>query len=477
MDNAKLAQAGSQVPSSHATDHVAEDGQAPQKSIGKCSTATSYAEIVACRTPAELEAYQLDATTKKDIERVQERCSGELPPAWEHRVSIPKPERDYRRGSVLAASVMRNGAPQQQRFVRCAQKQQEMGFVDSRTVAEMLSVRGVNPYAVDQMSHDIIRRFRIKSLALVAMQNIASFIIAFVVERVVTPPKVRTEEAVVHNYKVALLWVATIAMLIVTSCVRHRYPFNYICSVIFTLLVGSAIGCLTGPCAELAYKSSEKLDAPQLYVLGFYIVGILVFALMAILSPQRTAELREGRREKRTDKVPLICLALLSAVITCTALVIFWSIHRFMPATWLAFIIVGTTLPLLWVGYAFNRLCSRLNPDEYFYPMILIWVDLFIVIITLIICMMMFCGGGGDSGGGMESGGGGEGFSSATDSAPDTGVDGGGDMGSGGGDVAAQGGDGGGAPIYAAGGDFDLVENDTTAGQDVPGIQSTRIQL
>merc|ERR1712194_1002864 len=65
-----------------------------------------------------------------------------------------------------------------------------------------------------------------------------------------------------------------------------------------------------------------------------------------------------------------------------------WAMTEYVLFSWHLIAMVGLTISIMWAGYEFQRLCSRLSPDEYFCPMILIWVDVFIVMIGICICLV-----------------------------------------------------------------------------------------
>merc|ERR1712072_1581943 len=47
-------------------------------------------------------------------------------------------------------------------------------------------------------------------------------------------------------------------------------------------------------------------------------------------------------------------------------------------------VMLVNTLGLLWAGYKIDRLCSRLEVDEYMLPMILLWAELMVALLMIL---------------------------------------------------------------------------------------------
>lgn len=231
--------------------------------------------------------------------------------------------------------------------------------------------------AVNRLGLDVLRGFRMKAFILIAVQSVTTLVIAATVEFGVSAARPRRW----INAAFGALCSLTVVALVGVAIVRHRYPWNYIGELIFTIFLGTTFGFMTDPLhlAEERYAhSSAGVARPQVYFLAFYTAGLIIIALLS---------LAQFPGSKRMMKC-LPCAGI-AVVLVDTFMVTVWALVDFCPLQWLLLMMFVVTCTLLWVGIENDRLAAKLNPDEYLLPVILIWADLFMIFAgALVVC---FC--------------------------------------------------------------------------------------
>eukprot|EP00444_Apocalathium_aciculiferum_P001942 CAMPEP_0183410706 /NCGR_PEP_ID=MMETSP0370-20130417/19765_1 /TAXON_ID=268820 /ORGANISM="Peridinium aciculiferum, Strain PAER-2" /LENGTH=472 /DNA_ID=CAMNT_0025593581 /DNA_START=8 /DNA_END=1426 /DNA_ORIENTATION=- len=364
-------------------EQAAKAGPRGTHALASCPTMDDVSKG-SCRLSAPT---QHAMTEQAGIEAAMSKA-GEAPATWQNRQSTIMEKDSYDRGSVLVNKVLNHpeGYTQEEtQQARLVQRAQQTGVMGSRAAADALATPGVNPYSIDQMGVDLLRRFRVKSFALISIQAISTLVIGVSVDAVLGKTNV--------GYAVLGVLVAlTVATLLGVTTIRHKFPWNYIAECIFTIVAGCMLGCMSQPLVvaqDMYGWGMHQVEKPQLYAMAFYIFGLLILSFGSLLSD------RPGRLMR------CLPLALIAACLTMVLFGVVWVQTKFCPGPWLAAMMCVVFVSLVWVGLECDWLTTKLNPDEYMQPVILVWADLlvvtFVFTVAAIVCCLAFGVGGADA--------------------------------------------------------------------------------
>mmetsp|Transcript_67751 Transcript_67751/g.220550 ORF Transcript_67751/g.220550 Transcript_67751/m.220550 type:complete len:462 (+) Transcript_67751:86-1471(+) len=324
------------------------------------------------------------AQSQKAVDAIIKRV-GAVPSSWRNRTTAIQEPEAYTHSSVIVREVTENPerfTAAEQKSARFMQRAWSTGIVSSRTAADAIYAPGANPYAADQLGIMMLRGFRMKSFALIIVQAICTLIVGIGVDKAVG----RTH---VGYYVLGGLTALLVVLLAVVAALRHRVPWNYILEAAFTLVAGTLLGCLSEPlidAQEMCCDGLDRVEKPQLYAMGFYSFGLVILGISSILGSRR-------RVMKCTH------LSFIAITLTMIAFIVSWRITQFCPGVWLALMMIIVALCIVWVGIECDRLATKLNPDEYMLPVILVWADLLVVTLVFtiaILAVLAASGSGGD---------------------------------------------------------------------------------
>lgn len=260
----------------------------------------------------------------------------------------------------------------------------EQGKIGERTVqdAMVLGGKAFNPDAVDQLGLCVLLGFRRKVFALLLLQSVAICAMATGIARIPVIVERRfLAEGKADTFGFPALYVdagilgfvflLTIIVLGVTSYNRHQHPLNMLLMSIFSVffsgfmaLVGGA-NCWTG--------------------LALVVICVVLIGLPSCM--------RCGSRA--IEVFPVACFV---ALLTIPIGVGGWKLLALdIDGFWVGLVIVLNMMGMIWLGYEMDWICARLNPDEYFLPIVLVWSEV-LTIVVIILLLVMSDGGGGDMG-------------------------------------------------------------------------------
>lgn len=317
---------------------------------------------------------------------------GAVPSSWRNRTTAIQEPEAYTHSSVIVWEVTENPerfTAAEQKSARFMQRAWSTGIVSSRTVADAIYVPGSNPYAADQLGIMMLRGFRMKSFALIIVQATCTLIVGIGVDRAVGPTHV-------GYYALGGLTALLVVLLALVVALRHRVPWNYILEAAFTLVAGTLLGCLSEPlidAQEMCCDGLDRAEKPQLYAMGFYILGLVILGIISILGSRRRL-------------MKCMHLSFIAMILTMVAFIVSWHITQFCTGEWLPLMMIIVALCIVWVGIECDRLATKLNPDEYMLPatlhrrkVILVWADLLVVTLVFSIAVLVdltTSGSGGD---------------------------------------------------------------------------------
>lgn len=270
-------------------------------------------------------------------------------------------------------------------FERKRKSLQSRSFIGERTVEDAMTLGGgaTIATAVDQLGLDILMGFRRKVFGILFLQGLVIWGVASGIARIpflvnrnfLSFSKMKTAQT--EFYIDGGIFFAVCLMLMVTIGIaayhRYRFPHNLIGTCIFTVQIGIVVALLGG-------------------INCFYGMAMVVgcIGLVAIPSCVRF-------NNKVIEVFPVsVCVAILTIPIgTLGWLYIVPHIH----ALWVFLPIVLNMFAMSWIGYEMDWICSRLNPDEWMLPVVLVWVELVVIlIITFVVVSGAAEGGTGGSG-------------------------------------------------------------------------------
>jgi len=260
----------------------------------------------------------------------------------------------------------------------------------------------VNPLAVTQLGNTIIMQFRRKAMAAIIFQSIFVNVIAFIVDR-----QILFQFPRFHWSFYLASWIIPAIVLSICFCFRYKRPVNYIMFGIFTVMFGFTLGLLAVPMERYTvifakhpeqYCSTTPSDlargvcntnwSPQCYGMAWHTISLCCFALVSCIPHGRKGLIRMGPVS--------IAIAIVTGLLGPIAYVYHWSYVGPPMFAIVAFIL--NALSILWIGYQMDRLSDRLQVDEFMYPVMLVWCELFVamaVTFTLLFTVMA-CLVGGD---------------------------------------------------------------------------------
>eukprot|EP00930_Biecheleria_cincta_P023308 TRINITY_DN16863_c0_g1_i1.p1 TRINITY_DN16863_c0_g1~~TRINITY_DN16863_c0_g1_i1.p1 ORF type:complete len:389 (-),score=61.84 TRINITY_DN16863_c0_g1_i1:100-1266(-) len=269
-----------------------------------------------------------------------------------------------------------------------------------------------NPFAVAQLGENIILTFRRKSLALIVFQTICVNVIAFCVDRLAPRPDW-------HWMAYVGTWIFPVMVLFILNYVRRVVPLNFVLVVVFSASIGVALGLLHVPMQEYTMnwaqgeaaaessglqpeltnftganstfnssggsnstfsnaagiESSEpwKKDWPlQCYAITAHTMGLALLMLLTCF------------KHPAKGLVKVMPVSIIIAIVTDIAFLIGYVVYRdCIPPLFAITTILMSTLSIVWIGYQMDRLTRQLQVEEWVYPLILLWCEVFSCLLAL----------------------------------------------------------------------------------------------
>jgi hypothetical protein len=278
----------------------------------------------------------------------------------------------YRRGTVVLEHLQEQKGELNARE-RALKKAMEKGYVDSSTVAADLAA-GLSPFAVDQLSVEVLIEFRKKVFALLVIQNVLVLALAIIFDLILGLVKVSSGITF-------LAWILAVIVLAVLSRYRKKAPCNFRLLVLFDLVGPFALASLRMMFDDLEVGGKS----PHLVMFGIHTFGILLLGLIACVGKEKTL--------KNIVVAPFVILLTTAMfVLSCW----FLQVASFGTAFVLLFF---NGFALMWIGYQLDKLSSMLQVDEYLLPVVIVWCELLMAIALFLLVasfvLLGCCAGGG----------------------------------------------------------------------------------
>mmetsp|Transcript_62510 Transcript_62510/g.111081 ORF Transcript_62510/g.111081 Transcript_62510/m.111081 type:complete len:416 (-) Transcript_62510:65-1312(-) len=304
---------------------------------------------------------------------------------------------EYRDGKMMTGEVIdaarETGAKGQAIQAATIGRAIDAGIIGSRTGADQVTGSlGINPFAVSHLGNDILFRFRSKSMFIIITQSIFVNSIALAIDRYAVHPA--------YHWGLYLsFWIVPILILFVLNYFRYRVPLNYILLVIFSICVAISFGLMKVPMLAYAlhYADGREVWSPQCYGMAFHTIALTLMAMITCVP--------HGQRGLIKMAPVSILVAIVTDIMGAVCYLTYW--NYIGPPAFVIVAVIMNTLSLSWIGYQMDCLSLRLEVDEYMYPVILLWCEIFIgmfMVITFLIAMAtIFAGGdmGADAGSGI----------------------------------------------------------------------------
>lgn len=255
----------------------------------------------------------------------------------------------------------------------------------SRTLRDAMTLGGTEkiPDAVDQLGLEILIGFRRKVFGVLILQALAVLGIAALVARIpflvdrnfMVMSKRNTNSS--EFYVDAGIFCAIVVLLFISiglsAYFRYKFPANAICTSVFTVLIAIVVALLGG-------------------VNCFYGMALVVGCIVLIGAPSCV---------RYKDKViEVFPVSVFVAFLTVPVGIVGWQfLAPQIHALWVITPILLNVVGMVWLGYEMDWICSRLNPDEWLLPVVLVWVEFLIVILITFLVATGANGNGGSSGG------------------------------------------------------------------------------
>jgi len=334
---------------------------------------------------------QLDK--QKEIDAEVEREFTERKTALEARgESLDK----YRDGQLMAQEQMAKKKGVMRNQAKTIGKAQELGLISSRTASDALTADGANPFAVSQMGTRILMRFRQKSMLIIILQSAAVNGVAFAVDRELIfylPPY--------HWMLYMSTWIVPLMILFVLNMFRYKTPLNYALLFLFSFVIGITFGLLQVPMESytLMFTNDRSRNwSPQCYGMAGHTIALVLLTLLTALP--------HGNKGMVKMAPVSLVVAFLTNIGGIAAYQTYWNYVG--PPLFVMVAVFMNTLSLAWIGYQMDVCAARLQVDEFLYPCILLWCEVFIAmflaIVFIIGILMLFAGEGGGDGVGDASG-------------------------------------------------------------------------
>eukprot|EP00931_Biecheleriopsis_adriatica_P064221 TRINITY_DN39036_c0_g1_i1.p1 TRINITY_DN39036_c0_g1~~TRINITY_DN39036_c0_g1_i1.p1 ORF type:complete len:407 (-),score=76.64 TRINITY_DN39036_c0_g1_i1:54-1274(-) len=332
-------------------------------------------------SPDEVKAGTADVVNAGQLQQnfvpVKTRSRGSVREAWEYRDGETMVERSERKSrGIEKATATKLG------------KAQEKGIMDSRTVADMVLKPGDNPFSVESMGASIILQFRRKSIAIVIVQSILVNAIAVIIDRFVPLPDASWQVYIAF-------WLVPLALLGVLTLVRYKSPWNWIVLVAFSVTISITFGALRVPMqvyAQVYVGPDTKLWSPQCYGMAGHTIALMLLSAITCIQHPR------GRVIKMLPSA--LVVAVITDVAGVVAYVTYW--NYIGPPLFAGIAIAMNTLSLLWIGHQMDKLCSRLQVDEYFQPVVLLWCEVFLALLMTVVVLLTLAAALASGEGGCE---------------------------------------------------------------------------
>jgi len=303
----------------------------------------------------------------------------------------------YRDGAqMVTATVEKSKGARKSQFTTIG-KAQDMGLISSRSAADAAIEEGTNPFAVSAMGTRIMMLFRQKAMVTIIIQSIFINAIAVLVDR-----EYMFELPPFHWGMYLGTWVVPIIVLFFVNMFRYKSPINYILLGTFSVVIGVTFGLLQVPMESytMTFTTDRTRNwSPQCYGMAGHTIALVILSLITCIP--------HGGR----GMIKMAPVAILVAFVTDIAGILAYmtSWNYIGPPVFVIVAILMNTLSLAWIGYQMDMLTMRLQVDEFLYPVILLWCEVFIVMFILVafilgILMMMMGEGGGAEGGGFCDG-------------------------------------------------------------------------
>jgi len=299
----------------------------------------------------------------------------------------------YRDGTqMVTAAVDKSKGARKSQFTTIG-KAQDMGLISSRTGADAVTGEGTNPFAVSAMGTRILMRFRQKAMLTIILQSIFINAIAFMVDR-----EIMFELPAFHWAIYLGTWLVPIIILFFVNMFRYKSPINFILLGTFSVVIGITFGLLQVPMERytMTFTTDRTRNwSPQCYGMAGHTIALIILSLITCIP--------HGSR----GMVKMAPVAILIAFVTDIAGILAYTTNwnYIGPPVFVIIAILMNTLSLAWIGYQMDMLTMRLQVDEFLYPVILLWCEVFIVLFLVmafligILMLMMGEGGGGEGAG------------------------------------------------------------------------------
>eukprot|EP00930_Biecheleria_cincta_P039363 TRINITY_DN27066_c0_g1_i1.p1 TRINITY_DN27066_c0_g1~~TRINITY_DN27066_c0_g1_i1.p1 ORF type:complete len:375 (+),score=50.47 TRINITY_DN27066_c0_g1_i1:115-1239(+) len=307
-------------------------------------------------------------------------------------------EKIYRDGAKMVEQTKETENKTRKLQADTVGKAMNFGIISNRTGADAVTYEGTNPFAVAQVGEDMFLTFRRKSMAVIILQSIFVNAIAFAVDRYAPLPEF-------HWGLYLATWIIPLILLGILSCIRYKTPCNFVMLFIFSVAVGITFGLLHEPMK--AYTENFATDrkknwSPQCYGMAGHTIALILLSLLTCFK-------HPGRQPGRA-MVKMAPVSILVAVVTDIAGIIAYATYwnYIGPTIFIVISIVMNTLSLMWIGYQMDALALRLKLDEWLYPLILLWCEVFVTLFIVAAVMFMIvatCVSGGAQDVGILDGG------------------------------------------------------------------------
>lgn len=258
------------------------------------------------------------------------------------------------------------------------------GMVAPQTIKDSVTKSGmaIKPGAVESLMISDIVAFRRKVFALLCMQGLGIWAISAVVARLgfiqelgLLSSSKDLEELKPDFIIVGISWLVTIICLTGLAWSRYKWPLNMVMLAIFSTFAAISLALSFGPNVVFGMASATCC------VLMIAIPSCIVI------------------NGKLCEVFPV---SVFSSFVITVGVVVGWQVLApEIGVGWVVASAIMNIVATVWLGYEIDWLCSRLNPDEFLLPLVLVWAEMIIAIaVTLILFVAMVSGGGDADGGG-----------------------------------------------------------------------------
>jgi len=192
-------------------------------------------------------------------------------------------------------------------------------------------------------------------------------------------------------------WVVPLIILFILNMFRYKTPLNFALLFIFSFAIGVTFGLLKVPMdlyTNNFTSDRSKNWSPQCYGMAGHTIALILLALLTCIP--------HGNK----GMIKMAPVALVVAFFTdIGGVVAYQSYWNYVgPPLFVIVAIFMNTLSLAWIGYQMDVCATRLQVDEFLYPVILLWCEVFIAMFLIMVfvigVLMLLAGDGGGDGAG-----------------------------------------------------------------------------